>query len=145
MARNALEFAEVANVFARGESRVEAGLVGEDAETGLGGEFICDYVVTVDVDGAAVGFDEAVDHAQRGGFPRAVGAEEASDGAVGGGEGNVLYCSNWPEYFSEVGYADHLEAPPSGLGPAGPRKKGGRSTWLTQLVSSLAELPSVRN
>jgi hypothetical protein len=41
----------------------------------LGGESISEGVVAIDLDGAGVGFDEAVDHAERSGFASTIGAE----------------------------------------------------------------------
>ena len=76
--RNAAQLAEVGEVLARGESRIEADVIEQSAEARI-----------VGVDRTAIGSKDARDHAERRGFAGAVGTEESGDGAVGCCEGQV--------------------------------------------------------
>nr|BFE78996.1 hypothetical protein GCM10020093_015970 [Planobispora longispora] len=50
--------------------------------------------------------DQAEDHAQRGGLPRAVGAEEGRDRAGPDGERQVVHGPHGPEGLAETGDGD---------------------------------------
>ncbi len=51
-ALNALEIGEIADMFARSETRIKAGLIRENPETGLGGNGIGNGVMAIDLNAA---------------------------------------------------------------------------------------------
>ena len=104
-----LQLAEVANVLARGETRVDGAGVGEHAEPGARGADIGARGGTVDHNVTAVGRDERVEHAQRRGLAGAVGTEQTGDGAVLGDERHVVDGDDLAEAAVQVARFDHGE------------------------------------
>jgi hypothetical protein len=64
--------------------------LGQEAEHAPRGEAVGADIVAADARGAGGGCDEAGEHLHRGGFARAVGAEEAEHLAAGDAEGHVV-------------------------------------------------------
>ena len=56
--------------------------------------------------GAGVGADQPEQHPQRGGLPRAVGAEKPGDPAVGDGERHLLHRDQVAELLAQPGHLD---------------------------------------
>ena len=100
-----LEPAEVDEVLARCEPRVEAFGLGEHADAGLDGCLCC--ADAVDLHAAAIGAHQGGDHAQGGGLASAVGAQDAGDGAVAGDEGHVVDCHHSAKLASQPARLDH--------------------------------------
>ena len=69
----------------------EVAIFGEVADFAEDAFGVLDGVFAEDVDGAGVGFEEAEDVSDEGGFAGAVFADESEDGALGDGEGGVVY------------------------------------------------------
>ena len=93
--RNAAQFTEVGEVFARGEAGVETYVIEERADR------------FVNSNPSVVGLEHSANHAERGGFAGAVRSQEASDGTVGSAKGEVADCLNRAKGFFEVAGLDH--------------------------------------
>ena len=85
-AGDALQLAEIVDVLAGGEARIEARLIGQHAEPQPRALRIGHRIDIVHDDLPFVRPHQRVEHAQRRGLAGAVRAEQARDLAVGGGE-----------------------------------------------------------
>src|ERR1035441_6299271 len=94
--------------------------------------------------GAGVGADQPQDHPQCGGLPRAVGAEEPGDPAIGDSEGHILHRHHAAELLAQ---ADRLDRQACGGGRAAqgrPGMAGHRPAALCAGGSGHAARPAVR-
>ena len=85
-----VDAADELEVLADGEVLVEAEALGHVAGLALDGFAVAHQVVAEAGAAAAVGREQAADHAQRRGLARAVGAEEAADAARLDGETDTV-------------------------------------------------------
>ena len=114
--------AEVGDVLARRELRVDARAVRQHADAPARRERVADDVDAVDRGGAAVGPQHGVEDAKRRGLAGAIRAEQAGDAPVAGLEADAVHGAHGAEAAREAFDADH------GALPLKVRKKG--AGWM---------------
>jgi hypothetical protein len=87
----AVQLAEVGDVLARGQALVHAARVGQHAQAAAHGFGVLAHIDAIDQHAALVRLHQGVEHAHGGGLAGAVGAEQAGDLAVVGGEADVIH------------------------------------------------------
>jgi hypothetical protein len=79
---DAVQFAEVVDVFTRGQPRIQSETVWQHAQPALRPLRGCHRIDVVHADAACIGFHDAIQHAQRCGFSGAVWPEQSGDRSV---------------------------------------------------------------
>ena len=108
-ARQAVQRAEVQDVFARAEVRIDAGAVRQHAQAPGRVQRRADHAVPVDERIPRIGPEHRVQHAQRGGLAGAVGPHEAGDAAVGGAQTHVAHGRHRSEVLVQLSRLDHVK------------------------------------
>ena len=107
VAAHAVERAEIADMLAPCEARIEAAHVGQHADAALHPAPVEMRIDAVDQGIAPVGGEHGVDEAQDGGLAGAVGADDAGDLAVARNEADAADGMDAAERLVKVANLDH--------------------------------------
>ncbi len=106
-----MQLRKIFDVLARGQPLVEAARIGQHTQAPPRFQRLARGIQAIDQHAATIRPHQRVQHAQRGGLARAVGAEQTGDATVGRGEadtGNGLYRA---EALVQIAHFDHGAAP----------------------------------
>src|SRR6185437_10191442 len=141
---DALQAREILDVLACGEPLVQAARIRQHAELAAHRQRIDRGVDAVHQHLAAIGFHQRIEHAQRGGLAGAVGAEQAGDLAVAGGEADAVDGFHCAEGLVQIPDFDHgcsprlKQAPRRVPSTENATSKGSRTCVMTCGASSTA-------
>jgi hypothetical protein len=132
----ALQPAVIGDVLACGQSVVQAARIRHHAQGALDLQRFAFRIDAIDAHVAGIGLEQGIEHAQGGGLASAIGAEQAGDLAVFGGEADFVDGHDLAlvEGLSQTVCFDH------GVGPSRLMKNGSWPSRSMHSVSSSAEI-----
>ena len=101
-ASEAIETGAGEQIFPNGEERVQDVFLKDHADLAADGLILPSQAVTADLDGAAIGGQKGAEHADGGGFARAVGAQEGKKLTALNVEADVFDCRKGAEAFAQL-------------------------------------------